>query len=293
MNGTEVSRVVHGAEVMLVAAAAHDDGSVRSVDRAASLLVALGDSDGLVGVTDLARRLGLHKSTTSRLLATLEKSGLVEQDEATGRYRLGLAIVRLGGHAERTLDLRSIALPELQGLARSVRETTALAVVESDSVVTVAWADPNGTGHDRANKLLPLHATAAGKVLLSCQPEREIIRLSKTGLLPHTGRTIVRADMLLEELARVRRRGFATAFGEHQPMLNAVAVPVFDPRASVVAALEVRGFGSRIQPSRIPELLGSIREAAAAITEHIGGVAASCVSQNSEGLSAPQSAALR
>ena len=83
-----------------------DGNAVRSVDRAAALLLALGDSQGEAGVTELARRLGLHKSTASRLLATLQKRGLVEQDDETGKYRLGLVVIRLAERAERTLDLR-------------------------------------------------------------------------------------------------------------------------------------------------------------------------------------------
>src|SRR3954452_6535223 len=90
-----------------------DGNAVRSVDRAAALLIALGESQGEAGVTELARRLGLPKSTASRLLATLEKRGLVEQDEESGKYRLGLVVIRLANCAERTLDLRSIAMPEL------------------------------------------------------------------------------------------------------------------------------------------------------------------------------------
>jgi len=252
-----------------------DGNAVRSVDRAASLLIALGESEGEAGVTELARRLGLHKSTASRLLATLQKRGLVQQDDDSGKYRLGLAVVRLGGHAEKTLDLRAIALPELESVARSVRETTTLGVLEGDSVITIAWSDASGMGHDRTGRNMPLHATAPGKVLLSNRPEREVIRLSKIGFTPYTSHTIIRVDLLLEELARVRKRGFATAFGEQEPAMNAVAVPVFDQRASVVAALEVRASGNRIQPSRVPELIERIRDAAAVITERIGGVVAS------------------
>src|SRR3990172_11654753 len=72
-----------------------DGNGVRSVDRAAALLLALGECQGQAGVTELARRLGLHKSTASRLLATLQKRGLVEQDAETGKYRLGLVVIRL------------------------------------------------------------------------------------------------------------------------------------------------------------------------------------------------------
>ena len=86
-------------------------------------------------MTELARRLGLHKSTASRLLATLQKRGLVEQDDETGKYRLGLVVIRLAERAERTLDLRGIALPELERLARLTHETTGLGVLEGESML--------------------------------------------------------------------------------------------------------------------------------------------------------------
>jgi DNA-binding IclR family transcriptional regulator len=124
----------------------------------------------------------------------------------------------------------------------------------------------------RTDRYLPLHATATGKVLLSHKPEREVIRFSKPGLTPYTSQTIVRVDLLLEEIARVRTRGYATAFGEHQLAVNAVAVPVFDNRGGIVAAVAVRAPGDRISPSRVPELVERIRDAAAVITGRIGGV---------------------
>src|SRR5205085_4669998 len=112
--------------------------AVRSVDRAAALLLALGESQGEAGVTELARRLGLHKSTASRLLATLQKRGLVEQDDDTGKYRLGLVVIRLAERAERTLDLRGIAAPELERLARLTHETTRVGIPAGDTLLTAA-----------------------------------------------------------------------------------------------------------------------------------------------------------
>ena len=267
MDATPSSHLVSAATVAAEVSAGVDPNSVRSVDRAASLLLALGDWEGEVGVTELARRLGLHKSTASRLLTTLQKRGLVQQDHDSGKYRLGLAMVRLGGHAEKTLDLQTLALPELSSLAQAVKETATLGVLDGDVVRSVAWYDASGMGRDRTGRNLPLHATAPGKVLLSSRPEREFIRLAKIGFTPYTPHTIVRADL--------RKRGFATAFGEQEPTLNAVAMPVFDQRGCIVAALEVRASGNRIPPSRVPALTERIRDAAALITEHIGGVVAS------------------
>jgi len=203
------------------------------------------------------------------------KRNLVAQDRESGKYRLGIAVVRLGNQAERTLDLKSLALPELQSLSRRVKEVVTLGVLDEDRVVTVAWADGTRMSSDRTGREQPLHSTAPGKVLLSHRPEREVIRLSKIGFTPYTDRTIVRLDVLLEELARVRARGFATAFGEHERTVNAVAVPVFDQRSSVVAALEVRASGMRIPPSRVLELVARVRDAAAILTASLGGAVAS------------------
>ena len=249
-----------------------DGNAVRSVDRAAALLLALGESHGEAGVTELARRLGLHKSTASRLLATLEKRGLVEQDEESGRYRLGLVVIRLAGHAERALDLRSIAMPELDRLARMTRETTGIGIVDGDQLVTVAQVDgPNlNAMADWTGRGAPLHCVAAGKVLLSSLPEREIMRMVRRGIDRRTDRTITGLEPLLEELARIRRRGFATAFGECDASLNAVAAPVHDSRGQVVAALGVWGPATRVTPARVPELVQAARTAAAAVSVRLG-----------------------
>ena len=212
-----------------------DGNAVRSVDRAAALLLALGDSQGEAGVTELARRLGLHKSTASRLLATLQKRGLVEQDGETGKYRLGLVVIRLAERAERTLDLRGISLPELERLARLTHETTGLGILEGDSMLAVAQADgPNliAVG-DWTGRATPLHCVASGKVLLAALAEREVLRIVRRGLVSYTERTITELEPLLEELARIRRRGYATAIGEYELGLNAVAAPVHDARGNV------------------------------------------------------------
>ncbi len=253
-----------------------DGNSVRSVDRAAALLLALGESPGAAGVTELARRLGLHKSTASRLLATLERRGLVEQDDETGKYRLGLVVIRLAERAERTLDLRGLALPELERLARLTHETVGLGVIDGDQLLTVAQVDgPNliAVG-DWTGRSTPLHCVASGKVLMASLAEREVVRIVKRGLARYTERTIVDLEPLLEELARIRRRGYATAIGEYELGLNAVAAPVHDARGQVIAAVDIWGPTFRLTPRRVPELAAQVREAASAISVRLGGTLA-------------------
>jgi DNA-binding IclR family transcriptional regulator len=103
--------------------------------------------------------------------------------------------------------------------------------------------------------------------------EREVLRIVRRGLASYTERTLVGLEPLLEELARVRRRGFATALGEYEVGLNAVAAPVHDARGNVIAAVDIWGPAFRVTPRRIPELAAQAREAAAAISVRLGGAA--------------------
>jgi IclR family acetate operon transcriptional repressor len=256
--------------------AALDGNAVRSVDRAAALLLALGDSQGQTGVTELARRLGLHKSTASRLLATLERRGLVEQDEESGKYRLGLVVIRLAERAGRTLDLRSLALPELEHLARLTHETAGLGILDADQVRFVAQADGPSliAVADWTGRSSSPHANASGKVLLASLAEREVLRIVRRGLTRYTDRTVTDLEPLLEELARARRRGYATTASELEQGLNAVAAPVLDARGRVVAAVEIWGPTFRLSLRRLPELAGHARDTAAAISVRLGGAAA-------------------
>ncbi len=253
-----------------------DGNVVRSVDRAASLLIALGDSQGEAGVTELARRLGLHKSTASRLLSTLQRRGLVEQDGESGKYRLGLVVIRLAERAERTLDLRAIALPELERLARLTHETAGLGVLDADHVRFVAQADGPSliAVGDWTGRTSTLHANASGKVLLASLAEREVLRIVRLGLIRYTERTLTEIEPLLADLARARRRGYATSASELENGLNAIAAPVRDARGQVIAAVEVWGPAFRLSPRRLPELATQAREAAMAITVRLGGTTA-------------------
>ena len=235
-----------------------DGNAVRSVDRAAALLLALGETQGEAGVTELARRLGLHKSTASRLLATLQKRGLVEQDDETGKYRLGLVVIRLAERAERTLDLRG---------DRDARARAARAADARDDRArhprrrlscspwprpTARTSSPSATGPAAAT---PLHCVASRQgPARRRSPSARSCASSGAASISYTERTIVELEPLLEELARIRRRGYATAIGEYELGLNAVAAPVHDARGNVIAAVDVWGPAFRLTPRRVPEL---------------------------------------
>jgi IclR family acetate operon transcriptional repressor len=179
----------------------------------------------------------------SRLLATLASARMVEHVSATGRYRLGPRLLQLGSLVLGRLDLREIARPRLQELVRATGETVTLSAPGEHDAVTVDFVQGNASVQSVARLGRPSigHATATGKVLLAFGPAE----LPSGRLQAHTQRTIIDPARLQAELARVSRQGYAEAFGEREPDLNAVAAPVYDSEGRLVGIVGVQGPASR------------------------------------------------
>jgi DNA-binding IclR family transcriptional regulator len=244
---------------------------VQSVDRAVAILEILA-RDGEAGVTDVARELGVHKSTASRLLAALSRRELVTQDATRGRFRLGVGIVRLAGAAGRGLDVVQESRPVCQALAREVSETVNLAILSGrdalylDQVVGPAALSP----HNWAGQRIPLHATSDGKVLLAYLSEAERAECIRPPLERFTDRTITSLAEFPRLLAEVRRRGYATAVEELEAGLTAIAAPVRNAEGQVIASISASGPSFRIPADRIGSLAGSVRRAAAEVSRRLG-----------------------
>jgi DNA-binding IclR family transcriptional regulator len=245
---------------------------IQSVQRAAALLKAFDNGPAELGVAELSRKTRLHKSTASRLLATLEREGLLERVPGTGQYRLGFMLVRLAGQVTHFGDMRAAARPILLELAEASRETVHLAVLAGDEVVNVEQiASPHMVGLGNwLGRRTPLHCVANGKALLAFQPEPAIERVLSAELPRFTERTIADPERLRAELAAVRRRGYATALGEIEEGLNAVAAPIRDAGGHVVAAVSVSGPAYRVMAKRVAELAAMTVAAAGQISVRLG-----------------------
>lgn len=245
---------------------------IQSVQRAASLLRAFGNGAHELGVSELGRKVNLHKSTVSRLLATLEQEGLVERVPGTEKYRLGYELLRLAGQVTHFGDVRAAAQPVLADLAERSRETVNLAVLDDDEVINVDQA--SGPHLVRignwVGRRTPLNCVANGKALLAFQPESAIEGILAQPLPRFTERTITDPEALRVELARVRECGYAEALGEIEEGLNAVAAPVWDASGQVVAAVSVSGPAYRVTAERAPELGRLTMDAADGISRRLG-----------------------
>jgi DNA-binding IclR family transcriptional regulator len=241
------------------------------VNRALRALELIAEA-GQLGVTELGRRLGVHKATASRLVATLAERGMVERDPITEKYRLGFGLIRLAGAAMASMDLVRIARPMLEELADRTRETVNLGVLSGDAVVYIDQV--TGTRSIVAvswvGRRTPLHCTSNGKVLLANVGDAERARLLAAPLHRETRSTVTDVATLETQLEEIRRRGYATTMEELEEGLNAVAAPIRRADGEVVAALSVSGPAFRMRPVDLPRVGRLTMEAAGAISRRLG-----------------------
>jgi IclR family acetate operon transcriptional repressor len=239
---------------------------VGSVARAVAVIDVLAAHPQGLGVNEVARQIGVNASTTSRLLATLERGGILQR-EPRGPYKLGLRLVALADAVLDGLDIRDLGKPVLRSLVDDTGETATLSVPGAGEAVTIDFiaGDASIVGVARLGRRSVGHATATGKVVLAYNAG------THEPLTAFTDKTITDMDDLERELEQVRQRGFAEAVGERDLDLVAVAVPVFDRSGALVGILGVQGPLGRFTAARRKELLPVLREHGATLTRDLGG----------------------
>jgi DNA-binding IclR family transcriptional regulator len=245
---------------------------VQSVDRAAAAMEILA-REGWVGVTQLAGELDIHKSTVSRLLSTLERRGLVEQHDQTGKYRLGFAVVRLASAVRASLDLARAARPVLDQLSRETQETVNLAVLEDREVVNIdhVHRSENRISVDWLGSHTALHCTSSGKVFLAvADPRRLADLLDSEPLERFTPHTLTEPAAIRREIERTRARGFASTVEEFEEGLNSVAAAIRDASGDVVASVSVSGPSYRLTADRLDDVGRLVVAAADDISHRLG-----------------------
>lgn len=248
------------------------DAVLTTVTNAARLLKQFRTREDSIGVSELARRLGLGKSGVHRLLVTLVAEGLLEQDPRTGGYRLGIVMFELGEAVRVHLDLHAAAGPVLAHLRDQTGESSQVGVLDGDEVV---YVDRLESAHSLrlmydTGRRVPSHCTSSGKVLLAHLPEpaREaVLARPRRRLTPHT---IVDPDALRVELATVRARGWAEAVDEREIGVASLAAPVRDVHGDVVAAVSIGAPVARFGAVPRRRIVGALVEAGEAISRRLG-----------------------
>jgi len=251
----------------------------QAVLRAVALLKAFTQERPEPSLGELSRAVGLHKTTTYRLLSALESEGLVERTPARDGYRLGPAVLALGGLALGAGGLRAASRDELQVLAAETRETATLEVLVGGDVLIL---DETVGSHvigavPSVGTRWPAHATSTGKVLLAHLPEARLAALLAAPLPALTGKTLTQPPALRRELERARERGYAVAVEELEQGFVALAAPVRDAGGSVVAALSVGGPKARLNAVRVAAVARILPVSAARVSARLGFVAPAAV----------------
>ncbi|MFL0457678.1 IclR family transcriptional regulator [Brachybacterium paraconglomeratum] len=249
-------------------------GAAASLLNGFLVLEAFSASDrSLLGVTEIAEIVNLHKSTVSRMLAGLAEGGYVQRDESSGRYRLGLGMIGLAGPLLAELDIRRAAAPHLEAMTQQTQETSALAVWNSaEAIVVEQYASPHQVKHSASigTRYTRLASSSVRVFLAPLSPEEadQLFARHGFGLQDYSGPE----DPVHEELARVREQGVAVNDGETTMDEYGVSAPVHDYRGELVGCITASAPRSRVQHTGSHLVLrDAVIEAAAQVTARLGG----------------------
>lgn len=248
---------------------AADRYTVPALERGLQLLGSFDRHTPKLTPPELARRLGLPRSTVFRLLNTLEALGYVERVDGGRAVRLGLAVLRLGFEYLASLELTQLGTPLLRRLCESTGFPCNLVVRDRRSIVYVAKIAPPSpfSGAVTVGTRLPAHATVLGHVLLGDLGLEELDALYPEGRLEaHTDRTPPDVATLHRMVQAVRERGHVVGEGFFEPRISTVAAPVHDAAGHTVAAIGITIPSDRLEPQSTPHLVGQVRETARALS---------------------------
>lgn len=218
--------------------------TIASVEKAVLILEAIAESDSGLSVTEISEKLHSSPSAAYHLINTLRQCEMLQQDEQTKKYSLGIGIFRLYAFAQRQNTLASIAQPYLDELSQTCGETSNLLVLQNLQSIYVAQSESNHIikMFTQIGARVPYYCTGGGKVILAYMPEAtQKFYLRETRFIPFTPNTIINAKELSEELAAIRVRGYGFDSGEREEGVICIAAPVFNATGLPIAAVSISG----------------------------------------------------
>ena len=243
-----------------------------SVATAIGLLKSFSESEVEIGVSGLARKLGVAKSTVHRLAVTLVSEGMLEQNPENGKYRLGIALFGLGALVRRRMNLSSEARQDLFALREATKETVQLAVLDEAEIMYVYNLE--STQAIRVNSDIgvrkPAFCTASGRAILAFQVPERIADVLEQPLRPRAPKTITEPASIARLLDDVRDRGYATEDEECEAGMRSVAAPVRNETGNVVASVSIAGPVQRLTKETMSRYAPLVIKTADAISSRLG-----------------------
>jgi len=246
---------------------------IRSVSHALDVIEQFfGEADEL-GVTELSKRLKLHKNNIFRLLATLESRGYIEQNKATENYRLGVRSLRLGQAYVGRMGILRQARPIMETLVKQCRESAFVAVSRRGAMVPLDSVDTDQAVRlvSQIGESLPLHCTAVGKAHLAFEADADLKGRLPEGLKKFTGRTVTERPALVQHLRAIIEAGYAIDEGEYLDDVSSIAVPIRDYTGRMVGTLAVSGPSYRMSSERIEkDMVPTMKKAGNELSSRLG-----------------------
>lgn len=251
-----------------------EKGGVRSVERALQLLEAVAANNGVPkGITELAQATGLTKGTVHRLISTLASMDYVQKASGSDLYCLGIKLVGLGGIVLSRLELSEVADEDLKELAQKTGFIIHLCVLDDHRLLYLAKANCNQSIQTASyvGQRGHLHSTGVGKAICAYLPwEKTLEHLAAVGMPRKTENTITNPEEFRLELERIRERGYAVDEEENEEHVRCVAVPLFNEKGSVVAAISATSVAPYFPEERTEEVAGLVKAASAKIAQKMG-----------------------
>lgn len=246
---------------------------IQSLDRALQILDLFDEQNPELRITEMSSRMNLHKSTLHSLLKTLQKHGYIEQDEASGKYRLGLKLLERGQFLLQNMDIRTVARKTLEELSRTTGQTTHLVIRDGREGVYIDKVEGEKAAirYSRIGRRVPLHTSAVGKVLAAFLPPDELkALLADYAFVRHTPNSITDRETFLAEIERVRKEGCATDREENEPGVRCVAAPVFDHAGKIAGAISISTLASAVGDEALRSLAALLVQGAKDISGAMG-----------------------
>lgn len=247
---------------------------IQAVSHALDLLEQFHDDVDELGVTELSKRLKLHKNNVFRLLATLESRGYIEQNKATENYRLGLKALELGQTFIKQMGLLRQAKPILEEMVTESNETSYVAIYKDKHIVYLDVVETNLTVRvvSRVGSRLPAYCTASGKVHMAYMTDEELDDLlSGIEFVQHTSTTITDPEKMRAELEKIREQGYAFDDEELDLGVRCIAAPIRDYTRRIVGAISVSGPTMRVSNARAEsELVPMVLKASEELSTRLG-----------------------
>ncbi|WP_135552510.1 IclR family transcriptional regulator [Paenibacillus cymbidii] len=246
---------------------------IQSLDRALRILDLFDETDNELKITDISKRMGLHKSTVHSLLKTLQEHRYIEQDEESGKYRLGMKLLERAHLVLQRLDIRTIARKLLQELTAKTGQTTHLVIPDGHEGVYIDKVEGARAAirYSQIGRRIPLHSSGVGKALVAFRSPEETERLLEGyDFFRQTAHTITDKERFLEEIERIRRQGYAIDNQENEPGVRCVAMPVRNHKGAVVAAVSISTLVSSVGDAELEDLIVQLRQTTDELSAKMG-----------------------